>query len=287
MFGREAMPQLNSSASVRAYANILIPMDLDRWTVRRAKLATDLADRFSGRLIGVAAHPIPAPPYVEVPVEGVTSILEIEEGRARENLANAEAVFRTIVGSRNNVEWRQAVRVPLDHVLDQARAADLIIAARPRRNEQSFDPMSIDGGDLVMAAGRPVLFVPPHVEHLSAKRIVVGWKDTRESRRAVWDALPLLKAAQEVLVVSVETDDHAAKDVAAYLNSHGVTASAKTQPNKPPGSAAHELVKTAESELADLIVCGAYGHSRIGEWVFGGVTRDLLDHSPICCLMAH
>lgn len=280
------MPQLNPSAPVRPYANILIPMDLDRWTERRAKLATGLADGFSSRLIGVAAHPIAAPAYVEVPVEGVTSILEIEEDRARENLANAEAVFRKIVGSRNNVEWRQAVRFPLDHVLDQARAADLIIAARPRWNEQSFGPMSIDGGDLVMAAGRPVLFVPPHVEHLSAKRILVGWKDTRESRRAVWDALPLLKAAQEVMVVSVETDDHAAKDVAAYLGRHGVTASAKTQ-RKPPGPVAHELVRTAESELADLIVCGAYGHSRIGEWVFGGVTRDLLDHSPICCLMAH
>ena len=70
------------------------------------------------------------------------------------------------------------------------------------------------------------------------------------------------------------------------LGSHGVTASAKTQ-RKPAASVADELVRSAESELADLIVCGAYGHSRIGEWVFGGVTRDLLDHAPICCLMAH
>jgi nucleotide-binding universal stress UspA family protein len=280
------MPQSNTSAPARSYANILIAMDLGPETERRAELATNLADRFSSRLIGVAAHPIAAPMYVEVPVKGVVSSLEIEEGRAKENLAKAETVFRRIAGSRNNVEWRQAVKPPLDHVLDQARAADLIIAARPRRGEQVFGPMSIDGGDLVMAAGRPVLFVPPDVEHLSSKRVVVGWKDTRESRRAVWDALPLLKAAQEVLVVSVETESHAAQDVAAYLGSHGVAASAKAH-RKPTGSVGDELVRIAESELADLIVCGAYGHSRIGEWVFGGVTRDLLDLSPICCLMAH
>ena len=280
------MPQLNSSAPVRPYANILIPMDLTPETGRRAEVAVSLADRFSSRLIGVAAHPIAAPMYVETPVKGVASILDIEGGRARENLAKAEAAFRKAAGSRNNVEWRQAVTFPLDHVLEQARAADLIVAERPRRDQQTFGPMSVDGGDLVMAVGRPVLFVPPNVEQVSAKRVVVGWKDTRESRRTVWDALPLLKAAQEVLVVSVETDDHAAKDVAAYLGSHGVTASAKTQ-HKPAASVADELVRSAESELADLIVCGAYGHSRIGEWVFGGVTRDLLDHAPICCLMAH
>jgi nucleotide-binding universal stress UspA family protein len=278
------MPQLNSPA--RSYANILIPMGLDPESDHRAEFAASLADRFSSRLIGVAAHPIAAPMYVEVPAEGVTSILEIEEGRARENLAKTEAIFRKTAGSRNNIEWRQAVTFPLGHVLRQARSADLIIAARPRRDEPAFDPMSINGGDLVMAAGRPVLFVPPGVQYLSGKRVIVGWKDTRESRRAVWDALPLLKAAQEVLVVSVETENHAAKDVAAYLGSHGVAASAKTH-RKPARSVGDELVRTAESELADLIVCGAYGHSRIGEWVFGGVTRDLLDHSPICCLMAH
>lgn len=280
------MPPLNSSAPVRSYASILVPMDLTVDAERRAGLAANLADRFSSRLIGAAAHPIAAPMYVEVPVAGVVSTVEIEEGRARENLAKAEAAFRKAAGSRNAVEWRQAVTFALDHVLAQARAADLIVAARPRRDGPMFDPMSVDGGGLVMAAGRPVLFVPPGLEQLSAKRIVIGWKDTRESRRAIWDALPLLKAAEEVSVVSVETDDRAAKDVAAYLGSHGVAAVAKAQP-KPTGSVGDELVRIANSERADLIVCGAYGHSRIGEWVFGGVTHDLLDHSPICCLMAH
>jgi nucleotide-binding universal stress UspA family protein len=137
-----------------------------------------------------------------------------------------------------------------------------------------------------MANGRPVLFAPPDIDHLSAKRIIIGWKDSRESRRAVWDALPLLKGAQEVLVVSVGSDNHAAKDVAAYLRNHRVQVSALNQP-APVRSAGDELLRIAEQETSDLIVCGAYGHSRAREWVFGGVTRDLLNHASVCCLMVH
>jgi nucleotide-binding universal stress UspA family protein len=281
------MPQSNNASIVSAYSSIMVVMDLDPETERRAALAANLADRSSGRLLGVAAHPITAPMYFEAPVDGVASIIEIEEQRANDNMRKAETAFRHVVGSRNNVEWRQRLTFPLEYALEQARAADLIVAARPHRNARDFDPMAVDGGDLVMAAGRPVLFVPPHVEQLSAKRIIVGWSDTREARRAVWDALPLLKAAQEVLVTSVGSDNSAAKEVAAYLRGHSVeAASALNQPH-PVGSAGLELVRIAEQETSDLIVCGAYGHSRAQEWVFGGVTRDLLDHSSICCLMAH
>ena len=261
-------------------------MDLNPGTEQRATLAADLADRFSSRLIGIAAQAILAPMYFEAPVPGIPSILEIEERSARENIATAEKTFRKIAGSRNQVEWRQAVRFPLDYALEQARAADLIVAARPRHGEHAPELMSVDGGDLVMDAGRPVLFVPPHVDHLLAKRVVVGWKDTRESRRAVWDALPMLKTAEEVVVASIEVDSEGGKDVVRFLGSHGVNDAILSRP-KPNGSVGDELLRIAEAELADLIVCGAYGHSRTQEWVFGGVTRELLDHCPVCCLMAH
>lgn len=174
----------------------------------------------------------------------------------------------------------------LSIICEQARVADLIVAARPRRDEKAFGPMTIDGGDLVMTVGRPVLFVPPEIDHLSAKRVIVGWKDTRECRRAVWDALPFLEAANEVMVAAIGADNRAGKDVAGYLGSHGVEALALNE-TKAVGSVGDELVRLAEQEGADLIVCGAYGHSRSREWVFGGVTHDLLDHSPLCCLMSH
>jgi nucleotide-binding universal stress UspA family protein len=261
-------------------------MDLTPESENRGKLAADLADRLSARLIGVAAHPIRTPMYFETPVTGLLSMVEIEERQANEHLARAETIFRKIANGGNEAEWRSAVGFPLEHTLRQARAADLIVVTRASSAADVRDPMSVGAGDLVMAAGRPVLIVPPAGDFISAKRIVLGWKDTREARRAVWDALPLFKLAEEVVVVSVDADDETVKDIAAYLARHGVSASARN-PAATKESTADALIRMAEVELADLIVCGAYGHSRAQEWVFGGVTRDLLDHAPVCCLMAH
>jgi nucleotide-binding universal stress UspA family protein len=275
-----------TSAAPWAYASIMVPMDLEPKSEARTKLATDLADRFSSRLIGIAAQPIQAPLYFEAPVEGVAGIVEIEERRSKEDLAKAEAAFRHAVGTRNRIEWRQALDFPRDYIIEQARAADLIVAARPQRSDGGLRPMSVDGGDLVMDVGRPVLFVPPEVDFLSAKRIVIAWKDTREARRAVWDGMPFLKRAAEVSIVAVDDEDRSAHDVAAYLGCHGIEAAVLTRP-EGEAAVAVEIVRIAQQEAADLIISGAYGHSRAHEWIFGGVTRDLLDGSPLCCLMAH
>jgi len=267
------------------YSNIMVPMDLRDETKARAKLAIHLADRFSARLIGVAGQELKAPLYFEGADAGIASIMDIQAEQATKALAEAEAAFRSAAGSRNRVEWRQALVSPTAYALQQARAADLIVAAQPRDNGTD-DPMAVDGGDLVMDAGRPVLFVPPQVEYLGGKRIVIGWKDSREARRAVWDSLPFLKTAEDVFVVSTESQSDSLDDVKTYLGSHGVRAHALTRPN-PDGSIGGELIAVAKLEGADLIVSGAYGHSRAREWAFGGATRDLLHHSSLCCLMAH
>lgn len=279
------MPQSNPPSASLAYASIMVAMELEASAERRAKLAADLADRFSSRLIGVAAQEIVSPLYFETPAAEVTSIIELEERQAAQQMARAESTFRRVAGTRERVEWRQALKFPVDHILAQARAADLIIVGRPR-HDQRPGPMSVDSGSLVMDAGRPVLFVPPQTDHLSAKRIVIGWKDSREARRAVWDSLPFLKAAEDVAIVAIDGGHDEANDVSAHLGCHGVSSRVYKRP-APAGSIADELVRIAQQEGADLIVCGAYGHSRAREWVFGGVTHDLLDHSPLCCLMSH
>jgi nucleotide-binding universal stress UspA family protein len=140
----------------------------------------------------------------------------------------------------------------------------------------------------MMNAGRPILVVPPQREHLVGDRIVIAWKDTREARRALWDSLPFLKRADTVFVIAVGPSDckDSASDVSAYLARHGVASRAFVRP-APEKSAAHEIIRVAEDEGADLIVSGAYGHSRAREWIFGGFTRDLLDNIPVCCLFSH
>jgi nucleotide-binding universal stress UspA family protein len=115
----------------------------------------------------------------------------------------------------------------------------------------------------------------------------VAWKDTREARRAVWDALPLLREAEEVLMIAVgdSAKEAGALDVQEHLDQHGVKAKVLHAHRDIP--VADELIRLAEEQGVDLIVSGAYGHSRTREWILGGVTRELLDHAPVCCLMAH
>jgi nucleotide-binding universal stress UspA family protein len=271
------------------FASILVPMDLNSENERRVGVAVSLADRFSSRLFGVAAQPVPGPLYFEAPAPNVDTIVALEERRITEELKKAEAVFRRVASRHDRLEWRHAIAFPDDFVLKHARSADLIVAGSRPRGDQTHSEMRVDPGDLVLNAGRPILFVPPNVGDLAGKRIVVGWKDTREARRAVMDSLPLLKRADDVFVISIdhqEASDDALTDVAAYLACHGVNAHTRAQPISSI-SVGDELIRIAERENADLIVCGAYGHSRAREWVLGGVTRDLLDHAPVCCLMAH
>jgi nucleotide-binding universal stress UspA family protein len=136
------------------------------------------------------------------------------------------------------------------------------------------------------------LIVPDAVASLRAEHVVIGWKDTREARRAVQDALGFLREAIRVTVVETcQSGEEAAAqehidDVARYLTRHRIGGGPRVIIHQE-GSGAAQLIRLAQDEGADLIVTGAYGHSRLGEWVFGGMTRDLLASSPVCCLMSH
>jgi nucleotide-binding universal stress UspA family protein len=142
-----------------------------------------------------------------------------------------------------------------------------------------------------LKAGRPVLVVPKGVASFSPKHVAVAWKDVREARRAVLDALPLLQQAETVMIVEVvdsgsDQTSRSIKDVGTYLARHGIkTIAERLRPADV--TAANSLLRLIEDENINLMVTGAYGHSRLGEWAFGGVTRDLFLESPICCLFAH
>jgi nucleotide-binding universal stress UspA family protein len=122
--------------------------------------------------------------------------------------------------------------------------------------------------------------------------VVVAWKDTRECRRAVRDALPFLQQAKEVLLVATGEDQSQSQakktlaNVTAYLVRHRVIVAAEIW-RRARQRVAAELLRVVDEEKADLIVAGGYGHSRLGEWIFGGVTRELLAGSPVCCMLSH
>ena len=126
---------------------------------------------------------------------------------------------------------------------------------------------------------------------LAAARVLIAWKDTREARRAVQSALPFLRVAEQVTMLEIA--DEALKEAAlahlddleVYLGRHRIKVSGKAV-LRAVGSVSEQLKRTARNDGADLIVAGAYGHTRLGEWIFGGVTRDLLRTTEVCCLFS-
>jgi nucleotide-binding universal stress UspA family protein len=150
----------------------------------------------------------------------------------------------------------------------------------------------VEPGAVLLRAGRPVLVVPDGAAPLQLHRVVVACKDTRECRRAVRDALPFLQQAGEVLVIglgeeaSKPQDKTNLADIARYLGRHRVTVADEIW-RRARGPVTTELFELVRAEKADLIVAGGYGHSRLGEWIFGGVTHELLGSSPVCCMLSH
>lgn len=267
------------------YASIMVAVDLSDGARSRVRLGAHLADDFHARLIGVAAEQ----PAYAVPPAGPTPASAYALAASSEVVLNdlrlAHEAFEEAAGGRSRVEWRSNLDFPLAFLVAHAAAADLVVVGRKTDPKPAL--FAVDPADAVMHLGRPVLVVPPGVDHLDAKRVVVGWKNTREARRAVLDALPFLKRASEVLVVSV--DDGAGsegQDTLSLLQAHDVSA-IRVRHDARGASVSEALVEAAAEHGADLIVAGAYGHGRLREWVFGGVTRDLLSYAPLCCLMSH
>ncbi len=141
-----------------------------------------------------------------------------------------------------------------------------------------------------MRAGWLVFVVPPNVSSIKLKSAMVAWKDTREARRAIHDALSPLRKVQDVIVVEVIEEEsrrvasqNRLDDVVSWLEGHGIAAVARvfhfpehTDPR----------VKLWEYGT-EFLVAGAYGHARLRESIFGGFTRDLLKRSPQCVFLAH
>lgn len=180
-----------------------------------------------------------------------------------------------------------------DEAISAGRSADLLVVS-------ATNPDEITGVErdfveqVVMAVGRPVVVLPYQGDAaISLKEIVVGWDGGREAARATFDALPLLKKATKVRVVRIDPQKDASlrgsvagADIAEALSRHGVRAEAQGYPTEglDEGQA---LMRCAEDCGAGLIVMGAYGHSRLAEFIFGGATRFVLNRMSHPVLMSH
>ena len=274
------------------YATLMVHLELGASNKGLLQVAGDFAERFQANVIGIAA----AQPMQMIYNDGYYSgdLVQLDRTEIEKEIKAAEGEFRSALrGLADKLEWRSTVSFsPLaNYLAHQARSADLIITGVDHKNSFLDSSRHVYMGDLVMQVGRPVLIVPTSASGLHLNKVIVGWTDTRETRRAIVDALPLLKKTAHVLVVEITPESELElargrlRDVVRWLDGHGVAAKSLATPTFADD--ATHLAKIARENGADVIVAGAYGHSRLREWALGGVTRDLLLTADRCALVSH
>jgi nucleotide-binding universal stress UspA family protein len=252
--------------------------------------AAQLALRHDARLIG--AHNI-----IKIHVIGgiPEDVMAEHNARERRDADAIKSIFEDTAKKFGLVhEWRSRPAKDTDAYQDivmQSRSADLIIAPGKFFNDALGAWYDLPER-LVMSSGRPVLLMPRERSQQSVgKRILIAWNGSREAARAGFDALPLLRSAENVAVVSIGSSGNdqqksSAEDFVQTLQRHGVAAEL-TWAARTNRSDSEELLAHVAERNCDLMVMGFYGHSRLSEMVWGGVTRHVLKAMTIPVLTSH
>jgi nucleotide-binding universal stress UspA family protein len=277
------------------YKTILVALNDVSRTDALLSVTLGLAAKFDAHVIGL--YVIPAvrvyPTMSAHVVPGVDDACRVF---FQQHSDAVEASFNEAVrkaGARG--EWRLVDSTSVDisdGVIAHGYQADLIVASQ--QNAEVANGIEDDFCDrLVMEAGRPVLLVPASGEFKAVgEQVVIGWNGSREAARAVFDALPILKQAQSVWLIWVDPQvesiagDLPGTEIAASLARHDIKATAEALASDSASTGA-ALIDRAAQLGADMVVIGAYGHSRMREFVFGGVTRTMLKTMPVPVLMTH
>lgn len=253
--------------------------------------AIRLADTHGAHLVGLHGEAIDPPPVLSpFDLPDATVIATLYE-TAAERSKGLEAVFNEATRLAGvSAAWRTlrgTSSLAAQGVVDSCRAADLVVASQPAAGHVG----ELD--DVLFESGRPVLFIPWIARECKPfARILVAWDGSRESTRAIFDSTPLLKAATDVEVFSIDAPDTKAQtaalsgaDIAETLARRGLAVSVNSQEsNQLPISA---VIENRCSDFgADLLVMGAYSHARIRERLFGGVTQTLLESMTVPVLMS-
>jgi nucleotide-binding universal stress UspA family protein len=274
-----------------AYHTILVHLDSSPSCAARTELAARLAREHGSHLIGLAPTG-----QVQIPIDIASTLLEPgflvasnHQLRVRAGLACEE--FNALAAAANVASFEVLVDED-DHaasVIARACGADLVVVGQTERDA----PLGVVNRDLpeqvALGSGRPVLVVP-FAGRFGAigQRVLVAWNNRREAVRAMADALPLLKRAQRVTVLTQRAPDAPApalQRLEAWLARHGVKAVCAHEVSEL--DVGNRLLSRASDLDIDLIVMGCYRHSRLSERVLGGATRTMLEQMTVPVLFAH
>jgi nucleotide-binding universal stress UspA family protein len=272
--------------------DLLVYVDGDPGCDSRVDVAASLAVTHEAHLTGLHAMGWPSfPGYVGL--ELPSTFLDEQRRLLGERAHQAEVRFRERAGRHGiRAEWRVDEGDLVGTVKLHARYADLTVVGQGLDLKDAPGELMFLPEELVLGVGRPVLVVPRYgtFERLG-KRVLIAWNGSREATRAVQDALPILERATKVTVLSVDPEGESqpripSADIALHLARHGIAAEAASTSSVDIG-VGNALLSRAADLGADLIVMGAYGHSRMREMVLGGATRHLLQHMTVPVLMSH
>jgi len=278
------------------YQTVLVNLSNEETAATVMNVADHLAERHTAHLLGMHVKPSMAMPVsAEIPVSLELARQFMDQQRRVEN--QVKAVFEQIVGKSNYVsEWRSVdagMQTVADKLVELGNTADLIVLGQIG-SKAAIGQFRHFAEHVLLACGRPVLVVPWQYESNNyAERILLAWDGLRESTRAVFAALPMLRNASEVRLHRINLphqDRHhivgVTEELANTLSRHGVGLEVHHSDARS-GEIAEELLGFARDMDADTMVMGCYGHSRIRELLLGGTTRQVFENATIPILMAN
>lgn len=229
----------------------------------------------------------------------IEDMIQLAEAEASERTGRAEAMFEEARNSHGLAITEKASpgdagsaalvhRVGREDELTAAkgRLADLIVASRPTEESGATLIMTINAA--LFETGRPVLIAPPKTLQTIGKKIAILWNGSAEASRAVAAAMPLITRCDRVIVMTLENDktsSEVAPELATYFAWHGVSAETRTLPGR--SQVGEVLLEDCTVVGADMLVMGAYTHSRMRQLILGGVTKHVLANAQLPVLMAH
>jgi nucleotide-binding universal stress UspA family protein len=274
------------------FGDILVILDATRDGRRRLDVALSLAVRARAKLIGYYVSPTEGLLTEGVPSDGGRYTGRISETQvpAGEVAEEFRDEFERQLKDRSlEGEWAiSESRTELRGLLRYTRCTDLLVAGLPQL-PPDFPELDIER--LVVDSGRPVLGLPhANVSENLGRNIVIAWDGSREASRALHDAVPFLQQSASVRIIAIEIGQHpsaSADEVVSHLQRLGISAAIDVDRGLHSESPADEILSRLETADADLLVAGAFGHSRFSERMFGGASRTFLHQMMIPVLVSH
>lgn len=274
-----------------SYKSMTVCLDNSAGSSRLLEFALTLAAQNNAHLTGL--HLTYAPIILSDPYAVWEPMMLEWEESAQTKQEHAREIFISEAAKAGvSADFSAYRSTDLTAVIAHARASDLTIVGQRNQGDNEGDLGNNFPISFVLKLGRPILFFP-YNDEVSTKfnTIIVAWDGGREATRAMADAMPFLKLAQQVKVLSISEhsdQDHDLPDIdiAAYLAKHGVKVDIERNENVQIAPAEWLLSRAADS-AADLLVMGAYGHNRLTELILGGVTRTVMRKMTLPVLMSH